>query len=115
MDKNYIENYIIQNNIDISALSSIQLITILMEQVETIKGLKGADKKNYVIRLLNELIGSDDNLFIKTNNLTLILNTSKLLESNMIGDIIDTIISCINGDVNLKSNIKKACCFPVKK
>lgn len=115
MDKNYIENYIIQNNIDISALSSIQLITILMEQVETIKGLKGADKKNYVIRLLNELIGSDDNLFIKTNNLTLILNTSKLLETNMIGDIIDTIISCINGDVNLKSNIKKACCFPVKK
>jgi hypothetical protein len=115
MDKNYIENYIIQNNIDISALSSIQLITIIMEQVETIKGLKGADKKNYVIRLLNELIGSDDNLFIKTNNLTLIINTSKLLENNIIGDIIDTIISCINGDVNLKSNIKKACCFPVKK
>jgi hypothetical protein len=45
MDKNFIENYIICNNIDLSSLSSMQLITIIMEQVETVKGLKGDDKK----------------------------------------------------------------------
>ena len=81
MDKNHIENYIIINNIDITSLSSMQLITIIMEQVETIKDLKGNDKKIFVINLLKEIINNDDNIFIKSNNLNLIVNINQLFNS----------------------------------
>lgn len=114
MDKNHIENYIIINNIDITSLSSMQLITIIMEQVETIKDLKGNDKKNFVINLLKEIINNDDNIFIKSNNLNLIVNINQLLDSNIISDIIDTIILCVDGVVKINNKIKSNCCFPTK-
>jgi hypothetical protein len=114
MDKNHIENYIVINNIDISSLSSMQLITIIMEQVETIKELKGNDKKQYVIKLLKGIIDTDDNIFVKSNNLNLIININQLLESNIVTDIIDTIVLCVDGVVKINNKIKSNCCFPFK-
>jgi|688.fasta_scaffold737035_2 hypothetical protein len=112
MDKKFIENYIIINNIDISSLSSLQLITIIMEQVETIKGLKGNDKKDYVIKLLLDFIKDDDknNIFVKCNNPTLLININQLLETNIISDIIDTIVLCVDGVVKINTKIKSKCC-----
>lgn len=114
MDKNYIENHIITNNINISTLSSIKLITILMEQIETIKGITGPEKKKYVIQLLNDFINNDDNIFIKSNNLNLIINIKLLLDSNVIDDVIDTIVLCVDGAIQINNKIKSNCCFPKK-
>jgi len=114
MDKNHIENYIINNNIDICSLSSLQLITIIMEQVETVKNIKGDQKKQFVINLLTEIISSNDNIFAKSNNLNLIININKLLESNIVSDIIDTIVLCVDGVVKINNKIKSNCCFPCK-
>lgn len=114
MDKNYIENHIISNNIDISTLSSIKLITILMEQIETIKGIIGSEKKKNVIQLLNDFINNDDNIFIKSNNLNLIINIKLLLDSKVIDDIIDTIVLCVDGAIQINKKIKSNCCFPKK-
>ena len=114
MNKNYIENHIINNNIDISTLSPIKLITILMEQMETIKGINGQEKKNYVIRLLNEFIENDENIFIKANNINLIINIKLLLDSKVISDIIDTVVLCVDGAININKKIRSGCCFPKK-
>lgn len=114
MDKNHIENHIISNNIDIASLSSMQLITLIMEQVETIKGLKGNEKKDYVIKLLNEFITTDDNIFVKSNNLNIIINLTHLLDSKIINDIIDTIVLCVDGVVKINNKIKSSCCIPSK-
>lgn len=116
MNKEHIENYILNNNIDIRSLSSLQLITIIMEQVETIKDLKGDDKKKYVIKLLNEIITNDDNIFTKSNNLNLIINITNLLDANIVSDIIDTIVLCVDGVVKINDKIKSSCyCLPFKK
>lgn len=114
MDKNYIENHIINNNIDISSLSSIKLITILMEQMEKIKDITGPEKKKYVIQLLNEFINNDDNIFIESNNLNLIINIKLLLDSKVIDDIIDTVVLCVDGAIDINNKIKNNCCFPKK-
>lgn len=115
MDKNYIETHIINNNtIDITTLSPIKLITILMEQIETIKNITGEQKKNYVIRILNDIINTDDNIFIKANNNNLIINIKLLLDSKVVSDIIDTIVLCVDGAVNINNQIKSGCCIPKK-
>lgn len=114
MDKNYIEKHIINNNIDISTLSSIKLITIIMEQIETIKSINGEEKKKYVIRILNDFINTDDNIFIKANNNNLIINIKLLLDSKVVSDIIDTVVLCVDGAVNINNQIKSGCCIPKK-
>jgi len=113
MDKNFIENYIICNNIDLSSLSSMQLITIIMEQVETVKGLKGNEKKTFVINLLYDFINTDDanNIFVKCNNQNLLINIQHLLNTNIISDIIDTIVLCVDGVVKINNKIKSKCCI----
>lgn len=114
MDKSYIENHIINNNIDIKTLSPIKLITILMEHIETIKNINGEEKKNYVIRILNDFINTDDNIFIKANNNNLIINIKLLLDSKVVSDIIDTVVLCVDGAVNINNQIKSSCCIPKK-
>ena len=37
-----------------------------------------------------------------------------LLESNIISDIIDTIVLCVDGVVKINNKIKSNCCFPCK-
>jgi hypothetical protein len=83
-----------------------------MEQVETIKGLNGDAKKNYVINILKEFINNDENIFNKSNNTNLIINVNQLLESNIILDIIDTIVLCVDGVIKINNKIN--CCFPTK-
>ena len=85
-----------------------------MEQVETIKDLKGNAKKEYVINILKEFINNDENIFTKSNNLNLIINVNQLLESDIILDIIDTIVLCVDGVVKINTKIKNNCCFPTK-
>jgi len=115
MDKSYIENHIINNNnIDIKTLSPIKLITILMEHIETIKNINGEEKKKYVIRILNDFINTDDNIFIKANNNNLIINIKLLLDSKVVSDIIDTVVLCVDGAVNINNQIKSSCCIPKK-
>ena len=116
MDKNHIENYLVINNIDISSLSSTKLIIIIMEQVETIKNLPGPEKKAFVIKILTSIISNDDNIFVKSNNLNIIININQLLESNLISDFIDTIVLCVDGVVKINNKIKSNCyCFTSKK
>ena len=85
-----------------------------MEQVETIKNLDGSAKKDYVIKILKEFINNDENIFTKSNNLNLIININQLLDSNIILDIIDTIVLCVDGVVKINNKIKNNCCFPTK-
>jgi uncharacterized protein YjgD (DUF1641 family) len=86
-----------------------------MEEVELLKTLKGADKKVVVINILTEFIKDDNNVFIKANNQNIIIAINKLLESQIVLDIIDTIVACADGAIKINDKIKTSCfCFSKK-
>jgi hypothetical protein len=115
MDKDNIELKLINLSIDLNSINSIQLITFIMEEVELLKTLKGADKKVVVINILNEFIKDDNNVFIKANNQNIIIAINKLLESQIVLDIIDTIVACADGAIKINDKIKTSCfCFSKK-
>ena len=65
----YIENVLVINNIDSSAINVMQFITLIMEEVEKDTSLNdGNQKKNKVISILQEFANNDTNIFIKCNN-----------------------------------------------
>jgi hypothetical protein len=115
MNKDNIELKLINLSIDLNSINSIQLITFIMEEVELLKTLKGADKKVVVINILNEFIKDDNNVFIKANNQNIIIAINKLLESQIVLDIIDTIVACADGAIKINDKIKTSCfCFSKK-
>ena len=112
MNKNNIELKLINNNIDLNSINAIQLISFIMEEIETVKDLKGQQKKDAVISILQEFIMNDDNVFIKSNNPTIIISIHNLLDNQIATDIIDTIVLCANGAIKINEKIKDNCfCF----
>ena len=115
MNKNNIELKLITNNIDLNSINAIQLITFIMEEIEKIKNLNGQQKKELVINILKEFIMDDDNVFIKGTNLNIIISINNLLDSEIVFDIIDTIVLCANGAVKINQKIKANCfCYSKK-
>lgn len=115
MDKNNIELKLLSHNVDLNSINAIQLITIIMEEIELISTLKGASKKELVLSILHQFTMDDDNIFIKTNNLNIIIAINNLLESKIAMDIIDTIVACADGAVKINNKIKSSCfCFAKK-
>jgi hypothetical protein len=115
MDKNNIELKLLNHNIDLNSINSIQLITFIMEEIELLKHLKGNDKKELVINILKEFIDNNDNVFIKANNQNIIISITSLLNSNIALDIIDTIVACANGAIKINNEIKSNCFCLTKK
>ena len=109
MDKNNIEIKLIKHNIDLNSINSIQLITFIMEEIELIKHLKGNEKKELVINILKEFIDNNDNVFIKANNQNIIIAVSHLLNTDIVLDIIDTIVACADGAIKINNEIKARC------
>ena len=115
MDKNNIELKLVNNNIDLNVINSIQLITFIMEEIELLKHLKGNEKKELVINILKEFINNNDNVFIKANNQNIIIAITSLLNTNIALDIIDTIVLCADGAIKINNEIKSSCfCLPKK-
>lgn len=115
MNKNNIELKLVNNNIDLNVINSIQLITFIMEEIELLKHLKGNEKKDLVINILKEFIDNNDNIFIKANNQNIIIAITNLLNTNIALDIIDTIVACADGAIKINNEIKSSCfCLPKK-
>ena len=115
MDKNNIELKLVNNNIDLNIINSIQLITFIMEEIESLKHLKGNEKKDLVINILKEFIDNNDNVFIKANNQNIIIAISNLLNTNIALDIIDTIVECADGAIKINNKLKSNCFCLTKK
>jgi hypothetical protein len=100
----------IANKIDMNVM---EFITLIMEEVEFDGSLKkGCEKKGKVIDIINEFLTNDNNIFIKNNNLAIINNLANLNSNNMITDVIENIIKCSSGAVNINKAIKSSCfCF----
>jgi len=103
----------IANKIDMNVM---EFITLIMEEVEFDGSLKkGHEKKGKVIDIINEFLTNDNNIFIKNNNLAIINNLANLNSNNMITDVIENIIKCSSGAVNINNAIKSSClCFNKK-
>jgi hypothetical protein len=115
MNKNNIELKLVNNNIDLNSINAIQLISFIMEEIETIKTLKGQQKKDVVISILHEFIMNDDNIFVKGNNPNIIISINNLLDTRIASDIIDTIVACADGAIKINEKIKANCfCFSKK-
>lgn len=110
-NKHILETKIINNNFEIATMTVLQLITFIMEEIELINNIKGSDKKKLVISILDDFSKNNDNIFNMASNTEIIKNITYLLESNIISDIIDSLVSCANGLVKLHAPIKKSCCF----
>jgi hypothetical protein len=90
----------------ITILNSIQLLTLLIEEVEKFGNLYGNEKKQYVINTLEEIAKGDDGIIGTDDDIIpeYIYESLKILiESNLISDIIDNMINIYN-----KSS-KKSC------
>jgi hypothetical protein len=115
MNKNNIELKIIDKKIDINTISTFDLINFIIQEVEEIKELdkKGPEKKQLVINLIEDFVVDENNIFCKSGNLNIIYSLITLKNTNMIGEIIDNIIYCANGKLNLDliSKSKKKKCF----
>ena len=115
MNKNNIEVKLINHNIDLNSINSIQLITFIMEEIELLKHLKGNEKKELVINILKEFIDNNDNVFTKSNNQNIIISITSLINSDIILDIIDTIVACAAGAIKINNEIKSKCFCLTKK
>lgn len=94
------------DNKKITILNSIQLLTLLIDEVEKIGNLYGNEKKQYVINTLEEIAKGDDGIIGTDDDIIpeYIYESLKILiESNLISDIIDNMINIYN-----KSS-KKSC------
>jgi Flp pilus assembly CpaF family ATPase len=105
MNKNNIELKLVNNNIDLNSINAIQLISFIMEEIETIKNLKGQQKKDVVISILHEFIMNDDNIFVKGNNPNIIISINNLLDTRIASDIIDTIVACADCAIKINEKI----------
>jgi hypothetical protein len=106
----YIENVLVINNIDSSAINVMQFITLIMEEVEKDTSLNdGNQKKNKVISILQEFANNDTNIFIKCNNKIIIDNITTILNNELISDIIDNIVLCADGAIKINKAIKNGC------
>jgi|688.fasta_scaffold673989_3 hypothetical protein len=112
----HLENVLIKNNIDICKINSIQFITIVMEEVEKMKDLKGIEKKTKVIEIIKEFVNNNNNILSKCENKSTIDNLNTILNNELISDIIENIIFCAEGAVELNKKIKSTCfCLNLKK
>jgi hypothetical protein len=112
----FIENVLIENKIDVRKINSIQLITIAMEVVEKNKDLKGSEKKDKVINIIKEFATNDNNIISKCGNNTTIEHLNMLLSNELVSDVIENIIYCAEGAIELNKKIKSSCfCFNLKK
>ena len=94
----------------ISILNSIQLLTLLIEEVEKFDNMYGNEKKQYVINTLEEIAKGDDGILGTEDDIipTYIYESLKILiESNLISDIIDNMINIYNK----KSKSSNFCCI----
>ena len=109
MNKNNIELKIIEKGIDMNIIKPIDLLNFIILEVEELKELKkkGAQKKQLVLDIIEDFIRDADNIFCKSNNHDVIYSLLNLKNSNIIGDIIDNIIYCANGNLYLNSTLKK--------
>jgi len=111
MNKNNIELSIIEKKIDISSMNTIELINFIILEVENVKQLykKGQEKKQLVLNIVDDFLRDPDNIFSKSNNHQVIFSLLNLNNNKLISDIIDNIIYCANGNLNIKNNKSK--CF----
>lgn len=109
MDKEVIQLKLINNNIDISSLTSMQFITLLMEEAEKLNDLSGNDKKFIVIKTINDFLSNNDNIFITSNNNNIITSLNTIINNDIISDIIDTIVLCTTNVVKINNKIKSKC------
>ena len=94
----------------ISILNSIQLLTLLIEEVEKFDNMYGNEKKQYVINTLEEIAKGDDGILGTEDDIIpqYIYESLKILiESNLISDIIDNMINIYNK----KSKSSNFCCI----
>jgi hypothetical protein len=114
MNKAGIETKLTTTDFDLSSVNPIQLITFIMEEIELIKNMNGPEKKQLVIQIITDFIKSDNNIFILNNNNDIIIRLTQILETQLVSDIIDMIVKCADGAINI--NIRESsCCFPAKK
>lgn len=113
MNKNNIELKIIEKEISITSITTLDLINFIILEVENVKELykKGADKKQLVLDIIEDFIRDADNIFCKANNHEIIYSLLNLKNTKLIEEIVDNIIYCANGNLKLKSNKKKFLCF----
>ena len=109
MNKNNIELAIIQKEITITTITTINLINFIILEVENVKELykKGEQKKQLVLDIIEDFIRDADNIFCKANHHEIIYSLLNLQNMKIISEIIDNIIYCANGNLNIKSNKKK--------
>jgi len=113
MNKNNIELRIIEKQISIQTITTLDLINFIILEVENVKELykKGADKKQLVLDIIEDFIKDADNIFCKANNHEIIYSLLNLKNTKLISEVIDNIIYCANGNLNIKSNKKKFFCL----
>jgi hypothetical protein len=87
-----------------------------MEEVEKMKDLKGIEKKTKVIEIIKEFVNNNNNILSKCENKSTIDNLNTILNNELISDIIENIIFCAEGAVELNKKIKSTCfCLNLKK
>lgn len=114
MDKTIIEKKIIENDLNISTINYIQLITYILEEINTkyrLKYISNEEKKRLIKKILLEFINDGDNIFCKNNNHQLIYSLINLNNINNIDDVINIIITCLNNSNNIKKHKKCFICF----
>ena len=113
MNKNNIELAIIEKEIIISNITTRDLINFIILEVENVKELhkKGSDKKHLVLDIIDDFIRDADNIFCKANNHDIIYSLLNLKNCKLISEIIDNIIYCANGKLDLNIKKKKFFCL----
>ena len=113
MNKNNIELAIIEKEIIISNITTIDLINFIILEVENVKELykKGSDKKQLVLDIIDDFIRDADNIFCKANNHDVIYSLLNLKNCKLISEIIDNIIYCTTGKLDLNIKKKKFFCL----
>lgn len=114
MNKTAIETKLTTKDYDLTSSNPVQLITFIMEEIELLSNMTGSQKKALVLEIIKDFINSDNNIFIINNNNDIINHLIKLIETQIASDIIDMIVKCADGNINI--NIRNpSCCLPKKK
>lgn len=117
MNKNNIELKIIEKEMDINKITCVDLINFIIMEVDNIKDLykKGKEKKELVLLIIDDFINDVNNIFCKAENVDIIYSLINLKNTKLISEIIDNIVYCANGNLNLGSGNKKKnrfiCCY----
>ena len=85
--------------------SAMAIIKKGMELMEKYNHLSGKDKKDLLIKVLENIsagndgiIGTDDDILPQET----VLAMKTILDGKLVGDIIDTIVSAVRGDIDMK-------------